>query len=151
MDKSKFEELFDEEYKIGYLQKEFEKDCLMPSEISKLSTLNLETGILLNKWISRYTRTKIKVKELEIELDKLENKIKQKCRHDPSFNGHKAIDKHEMLEKINIDEDYISIKLKQVRLQTLLELIQTYVEYFKYRNSHIQNQIEIIKLSTMAY
>lgn len=151
MDKSRLEELFDEEYKIATLQEEFKKDCLLPKEINKLSTVNLENGLLLNKWITKYTRTEMKVKELEYELEKLENRIKQKCRHDPSFNGHKAIDKHEMIEKINIDEDYIAIKTKVIRLDTIRKLLLSYVEYFKYRNSHVQNQIEIIKLSTLSY
>ena len=151
MDRTRFEELFDEEYKIENLQEEFNNDCLLPKEINKLSTLNLSNGILLNKWIIKYSRTEFKVKELEIALSKIENTIKQKCRHDTSFNGHRAIDKDERIEKINIDEEYIEIKLKISRLKTILNILQNYVEHFKYRNNQITNQIEIIKLSTLAY
>lgn len=151
MEKSRLEELFDEEYKIENITKDFEKDSKIPDTAKGLSSYNLNKGFLLNKWISKYSRTSMRVKELETEKNVLENKIKQKCRYDKDFNENRVIDKNEMLEKIYIDEEYQKLQFSLARLKTIQELILFYVEHFKFLNQQISNQIEIIKLETSAY
>lgn len=151
LSRSQLEQDIDGEYKIATLIEEFNKDCSLPKEMDKLSNFNLGKGLLLNKWVGKYTRTTFKVKELKIDIEHLENKIKQKCRHDDVFKNNRIIDKHEALEKIAIDDEYVKLKRKLVRLETIRELLETYIEHFKYMNSQITNQIELIRFSTMAY
>jgi hypothetical protein len=151
MEKSNLEILVDDEYKLSNLINDFESDCLLPNTSKELSTSNLGTGLLLSKWHGKYSRVKIRIGELKIQRDSKENEIKQKCRHDKTFNRNTVIDKTEMNEKVEIDEEYILIKTKISKLEAILEYLSSCVEHFRYRNSQIQNQIELIKFINMAY
>ncbi|MCK9428433.1 MAG: hypothetical protein M0R17_00300 [Candidatus Omnitrophica bacterium] len=151
MEKTDFEIMFDEEYKLENLINIFEKDSVLPEKIEDLMRYNLGTGLLFNKWLSKLGRTSIKLNQLKNKLNIIENKIKQKCRYDETFNEHRVIDKTEMLEKIALDSEYISIRESISKLEVIYNLLKDYVEYFKYINAKVSNQVELIKTSLMAY
>ena len=150
-DLTNLEKLVNDEYKISNLIEDFGKDCIIPNDTKSLSTINLNTGWLLQKWSGKKARTKIALDKLKIKLDTKENSIKQKCRYDTTFNKNRIIDKNEMIEKIAIDEEYIQLKEKIATLNAIYDYLDDCVDHFRYRNGQIENQINIIKFQTMAY
>jgi len=141
-----------EKYEVGSkisivdLMAELKTDMTLPTDADLLANFQLGIGLILEKWLMKFSHYSVKLKKNKNKLKSLEAKIIQEYKRNPAVYNGVLVDEKESRNIVLIHPEYIELLEQINNIEVIMDVIDKAMAQIGSLSFHVNNSVNIAKL-----
>lgn len=128
------------------LMAELKTDMTLPTDADLLANFQLGIGLILEKWLMKFSQYSVKLKKNKNKLKSLEAKIIQEYKRNPAVYNGVLVDEKESRNIVLIHPEYIELLEQINNIEVIMDVIDKAMAQIGSLSFHVNNSINIAKL-----